>query len=118
LTHRVVIVGGGAGGVELATKLGDTLGRGKRADITLVECARTHFWKPHLHQLAAGSMDVRVYETDYLAQSHWHHFRYRVGRMNGLDRAQRLVLVAPSVDEDGDIVTPPQIGRASCRERV
>ena len=108
MTHRVVIVGGGAGGIELATKLGDALGRKKRADITLVECARTHFWKPHLHELAAGSMDVRVYETDYLAQSHWHHFRYRVGRMNGLDRAQRLVHVAPFVDEDGDTVTPAQ----------
>jgi NADH:ubiquinone reductase (H+-translocating) len=106
--HRVVVVGGGAGGLELATKLGDTLGRKGRADITLVECARTHFWKPHLHELAAGSMDVRVYETDYLAQSHWHHFRYRIGRMSGLDRARRRVLVAPFVDEDGDTVTPSQ----------
>src|SRR6185503_5361066 len=106
--HRAVIVGGGAGGLELATKLGDKLGRYRRVDITLIECARTHFWKPHLHELAAGSMDVRVYETDYLAQSHWHHFRYRIGRMNGLDRAARLVLVAPFVDEDGDTVTPEQ----------
>jgi len=106
--HRVVIVGGGAGGLELATKLGDGLGRRGQADITLVERARSHFWKPHLHELAAGSMDVRVYETDYLAQSHWHHFRYRVGRMSGLDRARRLVLVAPFVDEDGDTVTAAQ----------
>ena len=106
--HRVVIVGGGAGGLELATKLGDGLGRRRQADITLVECARSHFWKPHLHELAAGSMDVRVYETDYLAQSHWHHFRYRVGRMSGLDRTRRHVLVAPFVDEDGDSVTASQ----------
>jgi len=106
--HRVVIVGGGAGGLELATKLGDGLGRRRQADITLVECTRSHFWKPHLHELAAGSMDVRVYETDYLAQSHWHHFRYRVGRMSGLDRARRHVLVAPFVDEDGDSVTASQ----------
>jgi NADH dehydrogenase len=105
LTHRVVIVGGGAGGLELATKLGDSLGRRKRADITLIECARSHFWKPHLHELAAGSMDLRVYETDYLAQSHWHHFRYLIGRMTGLDRAARQVHVAPFVDEDGDTVT-------------
>jgi NADH:ubiquinone reductase (H+-translocating) len=107
-THRVVIVGGGAGGLELATKLGEKLGERGRADITLIESARAHFWKPHLHQLAAGSMDVRVYETDYLAQSHWHGFRYRVGRMNGLDRTQRLVHVAPFVDADGDAVTPLQ----------
>jgi NADH dehydrogenase len=106
--HRVVIVGGGAGGLELATKLGDKLGRRRRADVTLVERARSHFWKPHLHQIAAGSMDVRVYETDYLAQSHWHGFRYRVGRMSGLDRSRRLVEVAPFVDEDGDVITQTQ----------
>jgi NADH dehydrogenase len=105
LTHRIVIVGGGAGGLELATKLGDSLGRRKRAEITLIECARSHFWKPHLHELAAGSMDLRVYETDYLAQSHWHAFRYLIGEMVGLDRAGRRVLVAPFVDEDGDTVT-------------
>jgi NADH dehydrogenase len=42
--HRVVIVGGGAGGLELATKLGDAFGRRRRAEITLIERARTHFW--------------------------------------------------------------------------
>jgi NADH dehydrogenase len=105
LTHRSVIVGGGAGGLELATKLGDSLGRRKRAEITLIECARSHFWKPHLHELAAGSMDLRVYETDYLAQSHWHDFRYLIGQMTGLDRRARQVHVAPFVDEDGDTVT-------------
>ena len=29
--HRIVVVGGGAGGLELATQLGRTLGRRKRA---------------------------------------------------------------------------------------
>jgi len=103
--HRIVIVGGGAGGLELATRLGDKLGRGKRAHVTLIEKSRTHFWKPHLHELAAGSMDIGVYQTNYLAQSHWHHFRYRIGEMVGLDRARRIVHVAPFVDEDGDEVT-------------
>ena len=103
--YRVVVVGGGAGGLELATKLGDRLGRRGRAEVTLVECRRTHFWKPHLHEIAAGSMDLDVYETDYLAQSHWHSFRYRIGEMSGLDRAGRRVLVAPFIDEDGDAVT-------------
>jgi NADH dehydrogenase FAD-containing subunit len=67
--HRIVIVGGGAGGLELATRLGDRLGRCKKAHVTLIERARTHFWKPHLHEVAAGSMDIGVYETNYLAQA-------------------------------------------------
>jgi NADH dehydrogenase len=103
--HRIVIVGGGAGGLELATRLGRTLGRTGRAHITLIEKARTHFWKPHLHEIAAGSIDVHEHATDYLAQSHWNGFRYRVGQMTGLDRAQRLVHVGPVLDEDGRPVT-------------
>jgi NADH dehydrogenase len=104
--HRIVVVGGGAGGLELATRLGDTLGKRGKARVTLVDKARTHLWKPLLHEVAAGSMDFAVHELDYLAQSHWHHFRYRVGEMTGLDRARRAVHVAPYLDEEGIEVTP------------
>ena len=99
--HRIVIIGGGAGGLELATRLGDTLGKQKRAHITLIEKARTHFWKPHLHEIAAGSMDIGRYQTDYLAQSHWHHFSYRIGEATRIDRQVRVVDVAPLHDHDG-----------------
>ena len=105
--HRIVIVGGGAGGLELATRLGDTLGRKGLAHVTLIEKSRSHFWKPHLHEIAAGSIDLHVHATDYLAQSFWHGFRYRVGEMVGLDRERRLVHVAPVVDDDGAPVTAP-----------
>src|SRR4030081_584317 len=93
--HRIVVVGGGAGGLELATMLGDTLGKRRKAHITLIEKQRTHFWKPHLHEIAAGSMDIGVYETNYLAQAHWHHFRYRIGEMIGLDPERREGTGAP-----------------------
>jgi NADH dehydrogenase len=105
-SHHIIIVGGGAGGIELATRLGDTLGRRGKAQVTLIDRARTHLWKPLLHEVAAGSMDLSHYELDYLAQAHWHHFRYRIGEMIGLDRARREVHVAPHVDEDGNQVTP------------
>jgi len=105
--HRIVIVGGGAGGLELATRLGDTLGRKGLAHVTLIEKSRSHFWKPHLHEIAAGSIDLHVHATDYLAQSFWHGFRYRLGEMVGLDRERRLVHVAPVIDDDGAPVTAP-----------
>ena len=108
--HRVVIVGGGAGGLELATALGDKfgkrLGRRGRAAVTLIDQARSHVWKPKLHEIAAGSMDIGLHEVSYRAQAHWHGFRFRVGQMTGIDRASRLVHVAPFVDEDGVQVTP------------
>lgn len=109
--HQIVVVGGGAGGLELVTRLGDRLGRRGLAKVTLIEKTRTHFWKPHLHEIAAGSMDLDSYETSYLAQSHWHGFTYRIGEMTGLDRTRRLVQVAPFMDEDGNQVTPARTFR-------
>jgi NADH dehydrogenase len=97
--HRIVIVGGGAGGLELATRLGDGLGRRRRARITLVDCSRTHLWKPLLHEVAAGSMDLYEHDLDYLAQARWHHFEFQLGRMDGLDRSRNAVRIAPTHDE-------------------
>ena len=104
--HRIVIVGGGAGGLELATRLGRKFGRRGTAEVTLIDSKRTHIWKPKLHEIAAGSMDIGDHEVAYLAQAHWHGFRFRIGRMTGLDRSTREVHVAPFVDEDGAEVTP------------
>ena len=106
--HQIVVVGGGAGGLELVTRLGDKLGRRGKAAVTLIDKKRTHLWKPLLHEVAAGSMDIGMHELDYLAQAHWHGFRYRVGEMSGIDRQRRLVHVAPFSDEDGIIVTQRQ----------
>ncbi|NIO38808.1 MAG: FAD-dependent oxidoreductase [Burkholderiales bacterium] len=104
--HRIVVVGGGAGGLELATSLGDSLGRKGLAEVTLIDQSRTHLWKPLLHQVAAGSMDFNDHELDYLAQARWHHFRFRLGRMEGLDRAAKKVLLAPTLDEQGAEIIP------------
>ena len=104
--HRIVIVGGGAAGLELATTLGDKLGRRGRAIVTLIDQARSHVWKPKLHEIAAGSMDVGLHEVSYRAQAHWHGFRFRIGQMTGIDRELREVHVAPFVDEDGQQITP------------
>jgi NADH dehydrogenase len=108
-TSRIVVVGGGAGGLELATRLGDQLGRRDQACITLVDRSRTHVWKPLLHEIAAGSMDQGVHELDYLAQAHWHHFGYRIGEMIGLDRSRREIQIAAHLDEEGREVTPRRI---------
>lgn len=107
--HQIVIVGGGAGGLELATKLGDSLGRKGKAVITLIDHARTHVWKPLLHEIAAGSMNPDKHELDYLAQAHWHHFYFRLGNMDGIDRAKKEVYVAPYHDEDGVEIIPRRV---------
>ena len=105
--HDIVIVGGGAGGLELATRLGNKLGKKKnRAHITLIDASPSHLWKPLLYEVAAGSLDSYAERLEYLAQAHWHHFRFRLGRMDGLDRANQEVSVAPTLDEDGIEIIP------------
>jgi NADH dehydrogenase len=108
---HIVIVGGGAGGLELATRLGDRLGRDrwwrkKQARISLIERARTHIWKPLLHEIAAGSMDTAQHEVEYQAQGYWHGFQFRYGEMTGIDRKKQLVYLAATYDEDGREITP------------
>ena len=104
--HRVVVVGGGAGGLELATMLGDRYGRGGRVHVTLVDRSRTHLWKPLLHEVAAGSMDMHDHQLDYLAQARWHHFTFALGALAGLDRAAREIVVARVLDDEGAEILP------------
>jgi len=103
---HIIVVGGGAGGLELATRLGDKLGKKGKAKISLVEKARTHIWKPLLHEIAAGSMDVSRHELAYQAQGYWHGFQFRYGEMTGIDRKKKLVFLAATYDEEGREITP------------
>ena len=104
--HRVVIVGGGAGGLELATKLGNTLGKKKVAEIILIDAKKTHVWKPLLHEIAAGSLNPDKDELEYLAQAHWHHFKFRYGRVNQVDSKNKTVSIEPTYDFDGTEIIP------------
>jgi NADH:quinone reductase (non-electrogenic) len=104
--HHIVIVGGGAGGLELATRLGDRLGRRRRAAVTLVDRSPTHLWKPLLHEVAAGSLDIHTHQLEYLAQARWHHFTFAQGALEGLDRWKKEIAVAPVLDESGAEVIP------------
>ena len=103
---QIVIVGGGAGGLELATRLGKSLGKRGLANITLIDCSRTHVWKPLLHEVAAGTLDSHDDELEYLAQAHMNHFRFVLGRMDGLDRQQKQVRLAALRNEQGEEIMP------------
>jgi NADH:quinone reductase (non-electrogenic) len=108
MPHRIVVVGGGAGGLELATTLGERLGKRSRAHVTLVDHNRTHLWKPLLHEVAAGSMDIHAHQLDYLAQARWHGFTFVLGALEGLEREAKHIRVAAVVDDDGEEILPPR----------
>ncbi len=109
--HRFIIVGGGAGGLELATRLGDKFGNpnGKgapRAQITLIDRNSTHIWKPLLHEVAAGSLDPFSQELPYAAQARWHGFEFQQGDLLGIDRTAKRVTVGPLLDDEAGELMP------------
>jgi NADH dehydrogenase len=104
--HRIVVVGGGAGGLELVTRLGDQLGKAGNAQVTLVDREATHLWKPLLHEVAAGSMDPNAHQLEYIAQARWHHFEFQQGEMRDLDRVNKTLTVAAVFDQDQDPILP------------
>ena len=104
--HHIIIVGGGAGGLELASQLGNTLGKSKQAEITLIDASLTHLWKPLLHEVAAGTLNSHEDELSYLAQANWHHFRFRLGRVDRVDRDHKQISTTPTLDANGTEYIP------------
>jgi NADH dehydrogenase len=98
---QIVVVGGGAGGLELVRRLGARFGR-QRHDIILVDRNRTHIWKPLLHEVAAGSLDANLDEVGYRSHCHRWGYRYFQGTLEGIDREAREVIIAPLDDDDGN----------------
>ncbi|MGX8014341.1 NAD(P)/FAD-dependent oxidoreductase (plasmid) [Mesorhizobium sp. ORM8.1] len=106
---RIVIVGGGAGGVELAAALGRRFGR-STLDVTLVDIASHHLWKPRLHEVAAGLLGAGEDEMSYLALARANHFRFRLGALVGLDpEAKTLSLSAVKDSKGGDLLGAREI---------
>ncbi len=103
---HIVIVGGGAGGLELAAKLGRRYRRDDAVRITLVDRVQSHLWKPLLHEVAAGSLNSFDDEISYLAQAYLNHFSFRLGALKALDRANRTITLAASLDPHGEPYIP------------
>ena len=104
--QTIVIIGGGAGGLELATRLGDSLGKRDRAKIVLIDRYATHFWKPLLHTVASGKLDPRLHQIEYSAQAAEHGFHFVCGEVTSVDRATHAIEVAPYRLDDGAEALP------------
>ncbi|MGG7781717.1 NAD(P)/FAD-dependent oxidoreductase [Klebsiella aerogenes] len=103
---EIVIVGGGAGGLELATQLGRKLGRRGKANITLVDRSQSHLWKPLLHEVATGSLDEGVDALSFLAHASKHHFSFQHGSVMDIDRQNKTITIAALRDEQGEVLVP------------
>ncbi|MFC5078105.1 NADH dehydrogenase [Vibrio thalassae] len=103
---NIVVVGGGAGGLELATKLGRTLGRKGRANITLVDRKASHLWKPLLHEVATGSLDEGVDALSYRAHAKNHHFDFQMGSLKEINRENKTITLGELRDEHNELLMP------------
>ncbi|MDX1804475.1 MAG: NAD(P)/FAD-dependent oxidoreductase [Alcanivorax sp.] len=103
---KILVVGGGAGGLPLATQLGRKLGKRGKADVTLVDAASIHVWKPRFHEVATGAIDADLDAVDYRAHARLNHYRFEPGTLIAVDVEQRTITLAPLNDDYGVEVLP------------
>ncbi|OCG78508.1 hypothetical protein A9G42_03575 [Gilliamella sp. Nev6-6] len=90
---KIIIIGGGAGGLELATDLGDKLGKDKQAEIRLIDKNSYHLWKPLLHEFATGVLNEQADKIDYATQGQQHSFQFTQGTFKDLNREEKQIII-------------------------
>jgi len=104
--QKIVVVGGGAGGLELVTKLSKSLGKKKQADIILVDRSQTHVWKPLLHEVAAGVIDKNSDGVEYRIHAARNNYEFQLGTLSNIDSKQKFIELDPILDEQDEILLP------------
>lgn len=99
--HKVVIIGGGAGGLELAARLGRRFGPDH---IFLVDRDDSHIWKPSLHEVASGTLDIHREGLSYMMLAKERNFTFVPGNVSGLDRDRQCVLIDAYYSAQGQLV--------------
>ncbi len=96
---RIVILGGGSGGLELASQLA-----GRRdVAVVLVDRELAHLWKPRLHEFAAGTVSSSLAEMSFYMLGQLRGFRFEQGEVKGLDHDAREVVLAAIPGKDGTV---------------
>ncbi|MFI3255866.1 MAG: NAD(P)/FAD-dependent oxidoreductase [Psittacicella sp.] len=97
---RIVIAGAGAGGIELATFLGKKFGKDKSNEIILINERSTHIWKPHLHEVAAGTLDTHFDTMNIPLLGKHQHFTFVQGTFTSVNRSKKEIILAPIYSKD------------------
>jgi NADH dehydrogenase len=107
LHYDIVIVGGGAGGLELAAQIGRRLGKRRgREKVLLIDRAVFHIWKPTLHEVAAGTLDTHQEGLSFPRLARRNHFSFALGELARLDSAARRLTLREQRGPDGSVLIP------------
>ncbi|MFY1026230.1 NAD(P)/FAD-dependent oxidoreductase [Actinobacillus seminis] len=104
--ENIIVVGGGAGGLELVTYLGNKLGRKNKARVILIDRNSAHLWKPLLHEVATGSLDDDMDAVSYRAHAKNHGFEFHQGSLTAVNREQKNVILAPIYNAENELLVP------------
>lgn len=103
---NIVVVGGGAGGLELAVGLAKKYRKNKAYKIVLVDKEKTHIWKPHLHEISAGKIHMHTEQLDYLHLANKFSFEFIWGEMSELQKESKTIILKPKYNNNGEEIIP------------
>src|SRR5690606_38417744 len=66
----------------------------------------SHIWKPSLHEVAAGTLDINQEGLSYQMLAHDNHFTFVYGALNALDPANNRLTVSAISAANGEIILP------------
>ncbi len=103
---KVVVVGGGAGGLELVTRLAKSFRRNKQGEVLLVDKSATHVWKPLLHEVAAGVIDKLTDGVEYRVHASRHNYEFQQGELIHIDKDKQVIQLEELRDAEGELILP------------
>jgi len=104
--NRIVVIGGGAGGLELVVRLARKTRRDKSTEVVLVDKNPSHIWKPLFHEVATGSMDSYHDEAAYRSLARKHGFTFVLGVAEHIDQDAQRIEIGPVADDAGRPMLP------------
>ncbi len=102
MAKSIVVLGGGAGGLELVVKLAKKFKRETEVSVVLVDKNASHIWKPLLHEVATGSLDSHHDETSYRMLARKYKFQFVLGQVTQVDKELNQLRVAAETDDLGE----------------
>lgn len=102
----IVVIGAGAGGLELGVSLAKKYRKNKMYKVILVDKEKTHIWKPHLHEVAAGKIDSHYEQVDYLNLASKFGFEFIWGEMSQLNKETKTITLKPKFNNVGEEFLP------------